>query len=155
MTKLLGLDPGKATGFTYAYYSDTEPLTPIQNGVIEGGVYGFRDWFEPEPITIVSELYVPDGSVRGEDGTHSPRIEGLLIGLHRDTMVFQPRADKAALIGSVGNSAENERARNRWIDERWPGIFLAQHDRDAWVHLLVWAKRQKHLPTLRAYWGEK
>lgn len=139
MTFIIALDPGQTTGFA-VFVNDGEY---VGSGTIGDSIWGFiNDWRSVitaswRPDVVVSERYLPDGSVRGEDGVHSPRIEGYLIGQSQERhfdLIWQSRSDKASLIKG------SEKTRNAWIDERFPGV-TTQHARDAITHFVVYAKR--------------
>lgn len=136
MTLVIALDPGQTTGFA-VFAKDGEY---VGSGIIGDSIWGFINGWRSmvaKPDVVVSERYLPDGSVRGEDGVHSLRIEGYLIGQSQERqfdLIWQTRSDKATLLKG------SEKDRNAWIDERFPGV-TTQHARDAITHFVVYAKR--------------
>lgn len=134
--KILGIDPGLATGIAL-YDTATRDL---ETWVTGDGIVGFSRWFNLErgrfytSEVVALERYLPDGSVTGEDGIHSLRIEGLLLGLVPERVTLQARSDKATVVNG------SERYRNKWLLERFPGV-TTQHSKDALVHILVWLRR--------------
>lgn len=153
MTDLLCYDPGLSTGWAWFRSLGGGPYALYDHGVIEGGCEGFiaGDRLDRLPVDVlpgmvVAERYLPDGSVTGEDGIHSLRIEGYLMGESANwnyPLIFQPRSDKAALL-------RTEKARNAWITQRF-GKISTQHAKDAITHGLVWMRRN-HRPSLAHYW---
>lgn len=147
MPKILSLDPGVSTGWSCAVYDDTKPLAILGHGVIEGGITGFLRWFpnwiaDNAPDEVLSETFVIDGTLAPGD---SLQIEGAAMALWSDTITWQTRSDKAALI-------RGEKERNAWLRERFPEV-KSQHSLDAVAHLCVLAKRREHMPSLRKYWA--
>lgn len=147
---LVAYDPGLTTGAAWFRSKDGGPFALYDFGVIEGGCEGFvkRDIKDLEVDITVAERYLPDGTVTGEDGIHSLRIEGVLMAdsyALGTELVFQPRSDKAALL-------RTEKARNEWI-ERHFGNIPTQHAKDAITHALVWFKRN-HRPSLEHYFRD-
>lgn len=149
MTSLLALDAGVTTGYAFASYGDEAPLDFTEVGVIENGIRGFLLWWEErlngypkdQIDCIIAEDFKIDGTIAPGD---SLQIEGALMALWPGEIVWQSRSDKAALI-------RGEKARNAWIDERFPGL-TTQHTRDAVTHALVRMKRLHHAPTIDRYW---
>lgn len=143
MTVALCLDPGKVTGAAYVQWGRTQGLSVIATHAIENGCEGFIDWFRshaPFQLIICEEFNI-DGTITG---TWSAQIEGALKAMWGSPIVWQRRDDKAVI-------RKGEPERNDWLASR--GIHLkTQHERDAVVHGLVYARRQGHLPTIEKYW---
>lgn len=159
---ILSLDPGGTTGWALSMLSDTEPLEFVDGGQIPNGVDGFVEWYrinstitwatsgalrpvlsQPDlfGLTIVSENFQLRPSVKNPDVTPL-RIEGALSVLApQDRLVYQQPAQKS-LVGD-----QKLKELGFWI----PG---QRHQMDARIHALVYAVRQKHLPTLETYWPE-
>lgn len=152
---LLGLDPGKTTGFAFAYLDSVRPLIIAEHGTIEDGLDGFIDWWEsrqkywsPADEKLVIERFIIDGTITG---TWASQIEGAIKVLHPQNNVWQLRSDKATVFNQKEGGDKGQTERFAWLRER--GFEGVSHELDAQTHLLVYAKRQKHLPTLRKYWG--
>lgn len=149
---ILAFDPGLATGF--AVFAD-EQL--IYQETIESGAEGFLKEF-PQiyqdyadlPHVIVIERFIPTEHVRGEDGIHSNRIEGILMALTQTKIVWQLRSDKALLFNQKQKLSAGETERFRWLRDR--GFKGNSHELDAITHALVYMKRQQHEPALNKYW---
>lgn len=148
---LLGLDPGKKTGYYFVNLEEDTPMEVLDHGVIEGGVEGFHEWWLDgsdvywQTDLIISEIFEIDGTITG---TWSPQIEGALKVLWDGEIVWQKRDDKAALL-------PGEPARKKWLKEH--GFqFDATHDMDALTHLIVYIKRHKteHMASIREWWPE-
>lgn len=147
MRYILAFDPGGTTGWAFGGYSDESALSFIGGGQIEDGLHGFIYWFEqPEAfagnITIVSESFQLRASVRNPDVTPL-RIEGALEALlGPGRVVYQ----QPALKSTVGDQLLKDNG--LWI----PG---QRHQMDARIHAIAYLKKNRHLPTIRAFWPEK
>jgi len=146
MTELLTLDPGGTTGWSWSYFNDDKPLLFAGGGQIEGGLVGVLEFLSRigygyKDAIIVSESFQLRPGVKSPDVTPL-RIEGALTALFGpDRVVYQQPALKA----SVGDQRLKDNG--LWI----PG---QRHQMDARIHALAFVKRNKHLPSLRAYWPE-
>lgn len=160
---IMSLDPGGTTGWALSKLSATRPLEFIDGGQISGGVDGFVDWYRvnsgltwaatnnlnpilshPElyGLVIVSESFTLRPGVKSPDVTPL-RIEGALSVLApQDRLVYQQPAHKS-LVGD-----QKLKELDFWI----PG---QRHQMDARIHALAYAVRQRHIPTLEAYWPER
>ena len=146
MTYILAFDPGGTSGWAFGEFSDTQPLTFLLGGQIEDGVDGFVEFASLMPrhpdLIIVSESFQLRPAVRNPDVTPL-RIEGALTALlGPGRVVYQQPAMKS----TVGDQKLKDHG--FWI----PG---QRHQMDARIHALAYLKKNKHMPTLRAYWGEE
>lgn len=142
MNRILGLDPGKATGWSLWEYDAITPLRPVSHGTIEGGLSGFLAWWRDGGVEfttdeVVCESFRLDGRTPNPDITPL-RIEGALAALWPET-IFQPNTMKLHMTD------ERIKALGLW----WPG---KGHDRDSLRHVWALMKMRKHYPTLMAGW---
>lgn len=150
---ILGLDPGKTTG--YAFFSGTEL---VEAGEIPGGLKGFLEWWDDRVLMhdtlarIVMEEYVPLEGFRGKDQTHSLQIQGAVIALSGVEVVLQTRSDKATLFNQTFTGDKGEAERFAWLRER--GLdSQSGHALDAVTHVLVNRKRVRDMRFWMAYWA--
>lgn len=174
MTKLIAIDPGRATGIAEGYYTDTEPLKFTDIYVTTDGIEGFAArWEDALYCTdhFVVETFVPRANefLANVDGVE-------VIGLIKGTMhgekhggtsnptampheyFWQERTEKAALLGA--KDSVSEKANNAWLKDHglWQtGKMVGWKDgrdaNDAIIHALVHMKKIRHIPTLLHYWG--
>lgn len=143
MTTILAYDPAAEressdTGWFLGEFSEDQPVSRIDSGVVHGGFEGFRVWTKPEADIVVCERYV----VFNRAGDPSPMlIEGVIRYLYPD-VVLQPASGK--------NTAVSDTALKRL------GLYSTKghhHDeREATRHAVWRLKKLKHLPTLRLGW---
>lgn len=137
MTKLLALDPGGTTGWSFWQYSPVTPLTLIEYGQAPNGAPGLRDFilaFNKTVDEVVAETFVLDGRTQFPDIT-SKRCEGVLDVLFPDWIgqrnTYKAHADDLLL------------KRHGWW---FKGM---DHARDSARHAVALLKTRKHMPTLR------
>lgn len=148
---LLSIDPGVATGLALGTYSDTQHYERIGVWIVKRGLDGFLDWYHGEaPNAAYGAQWVSERFVlRDNDfiaNTEPLRIEGAMIALGLDP-VWQLRTDKALCKDEV--LKENK----LWVTGKMVGHVDGRDANDATIHALAYLKKQKHLPTLRKYWG--
>ena len=145
MKTILALDPGRTTGASLWRYSDTEPLECTWHGQIMYGVKGFILYMldHIEPDIVVAEQFVLDGRTPNPDVTPL-KIEGAMMA-HYDPdftdIVFQRNNFK--------KHVSNELLKAH--DLYWKG---EPHAMDSARHALAFMKVNKHMPTLKKYFGE-
>lgn len=163
MTHLLSADPGQASGLALGYYDATTPYRLLERYQVLGGLDGFLRWWHsdrPDFDELVVEKFILDSRNEFVADLTPKEIEGALAALLWGSPiqpVYQPRTDKAALVGypaSAKTKAQRQRVRFDFLDRF--GMFKpgTQNDdsNDAITHGLVYLKRRKHAPTLRAFW---
>jgi hypothetical protein len=141
MSSILGIDPGKATGWSVWEYTDATAPQHIDHGIIEGGVEGFIQWwrgasFKFDLDKVVCESFRLDGRTARPDITPL-RIEGALAVLRPDT-IYQQNVMKAHMPD----------AKIKELGLWWPG---RGHDRDSLRHVFAWLKTHDHRPTLELW----
>lgn len=169
MTYLLAIDPGKNTGIALGFYDDETPYELRERWQVHGGLDGFKHWWPRNEdhwywADLVVEKFILDPSNQFTADLTPVHIEGALSVLldrtertHR--VAWQPRTDKSLLTGypAGATSAQKQRARFDFLkrfDLFEPGTDNDDSN-DAITHALVYLKKQRHLPTLRKYWGPK
>lgn len=164
MTHILSIDPGKNSGIALGYYDAITPYRLLERWQVHSGTEGFIRWFEDEMPRSVDELvvekFVLDGQNQFTADLAPKEIEGVLKYVSANEgipIIWQPRTDKAALIGyrpEQITKAQRQRARFDFL-KRF-GMFRPgtefDDSNDAIVHALVSLKRRKHGPTLMAMW---
>lgn len=162
MTRILSIDPGMNTGISLGYFDATTPFQLLERWQVHGGLQGFIRWWErerPKFDELLSEKFILGDDEFRADLT-PVLIEGAIQTLYRGSILWQPRTDKAGLIGyppSAKTKAQRQRVRFDFL-ERF-GMFRAgienDDSNDTIVHSLVSLKRRRHMPTLRAYFGPR
>lgn len=164
------VDGGVSTGIALVSYSDTEPLKVEQVWQVGNGVRGFLDWFIDAdfeghvPYTVYSEKFTPRQSLTLAASTPLV-IEGAMIALgliptyDEDPSRYQ---HPAAQYFTGGTSlADKKKRSNAWLKEH--GFYFTSKDvgqkdaddcRSAVRHAIAHRRKQKHLPTLNAYFKE-
>ena len=134
-------DPGQTTGFAYFKLVEDQPLELINSGQLEGGVHGFLERHIPDdPDIVIAEQFVLDGRTVKPD-LEPLKIEGVLIAdayALEHELVFQRNNFKAHVTDELLK-------RIGWYSPGKP------HAMDAVRHGLAWAKTNRHMPTLLAY----
>lgn len=168
MTYLLSIDPGLNSGAALGYYDATSPYRVVGRWQVHGGLPGFLAWWEREHIgerfdEIVVEKFILDPTNQFSADLTPVQIEGAIIAklFPRDNAIaWQPRTDKSALTGyppTAITKTQRQRARFDFLDRF--GMFESgtgnDDSNDAVTHGLVYLKRRRHLPTLRAFWPEQ
>lgn len=168
---VMAVDPGRATGVAIGRYSVNMPVEVIYTGIIPGGTTGFAEWLHqtndgkyvaetdcsynfPENygdldwhLDVVSETFKHRANKFVPD-TEPLRIEGVLIDHFGSTMVWQTPADKT-LVGD-----DFLKTNDLWVTGKDVDHTDGRDANDAMIHLFVYMMRQRHLPTLEAYWRE-
>lgn len=137
--RLLALDPGETTGWSMWVFSDTQPLTEEDHGMIPGGLIGFINWWRMRPdyllpTEVVAESFVLDGRTAFPNVTPL-RIEGALAALWNGLLTLQRNVFK--------RHAPDELLKE--LGYWWKG---AGHDRDSARHAIAYCITRKHMPTL-------
>lgn len=166
------VDGGVSTGIALVSYSDTEPLKVEQVWQVGNGVRGFLDWywlhsFElPTPdMTYFSEKFTPRQSLTLAASTPL-LVEGAMIGLGLiPTYEEDPTryGHPSAQYFTGGTSLTDKKKRsNAWLKAHgfyFTGKDVGQKDADdcrsAVRHAIAHRRREKHLPTLNAYFKEE
>lgn len=146
MTRLLALDPGGTTGWSYWEYTPTEALSLLDRGQIQGGIDGFVQWwgrpYGPQHLgmvdEIVAESFVNDNRTVHPDLTPK-EIEGALKMAWGGPLIFQRNSYKL--------HADDVMLKRSGL---W---FRGQeHARDSARHALALQKVRRHIPTIERYW---
>jgi hypothetical protein len=139
---LLSIDPAaersvSSTGWALGEFSDTEPYTLRDSGVIEGGFAGFSAnkgrlcWFAE---IVVVEHYV----VYNRNGDPTPLlIEGVVRDKRPDT-VLQGSSGKNTLVSD----------KNLKDAGLWSTTGHHHDEREAVRHALVYLIKARHIPTI-------
>jgi hypothetical protein len=156
-TKILGLDPGKNTG--WALFHETKM---ISSGTIDGGVYGFINWWlgfrqnEGKKLdTIVCESFNPEVGLGGKNQTWSLEVQGALKLLCLQESIdlkFQQRSDKANMFGQNFVGTKGEAERREWLKARGL-IFETTHAMEAATHVLVDRRLSRDINFWKTYWA--
>lgn len=142
---LLSIDPAAEreisdTGWVLLRYDDNTPATLVDGGVVHGGFEGFRTWNLPTSDVTVCEKYV----VFNKAGDPSPMlIEGVVRYLRPD-VVLQPSSGKNTAVGND-------------VLKRLGLYSTTGHhadEREAARHGVWYLKKARHVPTLKAGWGD-
>lgn len=179
---LLSVDAGVSSGIALFRYSDNSAAELEYCWQFRGGLTGFIDWydFEDPPwhrrnLTVVAEKFLPrpvSGFSYTADTLEPLRIEGAMVTL-KMLPDYQhggknPNWQAPALQYFAGgkDKAEKKRRQHRWLKDH--GFYVtnkqfpdspakdgADDARSAIAHGLVWFRRQKHLPTLSAYFRDE
>lgn len=153
MPNLLAIDPSGDpkghTGIVRFEYGDDTPARATQTWAIPGGVKALHEWWEADsPVRgiVVCEEFV-NRNIPGAD--LSPlRVQGAIEWLSIDqgfTLALQPAAGK--------NTAVTDEVLTRFGLYDFPGDH--HHDRrEAARHGLMFLKKHKHMPTIRAMYPQ-
>lgn len=161
MTRLLSIDPGKNSGIALGFYDAITPYRLEARWQVHDGTEGFIDWWYSGDHLgfdeIVCEKFILDGDNKFTADLTPKEIEGALKVLAETPIAWQPRTDKATLIGyppDARTKAQRQRVRFDFLDRF--GMFKpgTENDdsNDAVTHALVYIKRRKHYPSLMAFW---
>lgn len=143
MTYILAIDPAAEratshTGWVLGQFTDTEPYSRVDGGVIEGGFAGFVAnkgklcWFAD---IVVVEHYV----VFNRNGDPTPLLIEGIVRDKRPDAIAQPASGKNTLVPDTAMKAAGLWSTNGH-----------HHDmREAERHALVYLIRQRHIPTIR------
>ena len=143
---LLALDPGKTTGASLWVYDEETPLEPYARWQVEGGLYGFLDFFDQIKKfadQIVSESFVLDGRTPNPDVTPL-QMDGALMAfwpVYNTPVAFQRNNFK--------KHVSNELLKAHGL--YWKG---EPHAMDSARHALAYMKTQRHMPTLQKYFSD-
>lgn len=176
MTGLLTIDPGVNSGIALGFYNAVTPYQVEERWQVHDGLTGFIHWWEETFHELwVDEIVCESFSLR-EENKFAPdvtplRIEGALEALlsrydddsgFGPSLTYQPPSAKGGLTGyspkaQNGTKAMRQRERFDFLDRF--GMFRpgTENDdtHDAITHALVFLKRRKHMPTLRAFWSPR
>lgn len=165
----MAIDPGRATGLTIGRMSAEEPLEIIYTAIIQGGAQGLIDWLEEtkegraitemdcmqnypkeyDNIDYHLDVICETFSLRG--GNFAPdveplRIEGIILDRFGTTVHWQHPSDKIL----VGDQFLKEN--DLWMTGSKVGHSDGRDANDALLHLFAYTMKQRHRPTLEAYW---
>ena len=163
---LLSIDPGLSSGLTTWEYGDSKPATLLKYWQVEGGIEGFLEWTSHNGIyadDVVVEKFTPRQSLTLASA-EPLLIEGALIALGY-VPPYKPGGKnpnwqhpaQMYFTGGDDLAAKKKRA-HAWLKEH--GLYVTGKDvgckdaldaRSSLLHAMVWFRKQKHLPTLRAY----
>jgi hypothetical protein len=143
--KILWLDPGEKTGFSYY---DAEARLILASGIIPDGLAGFKHWWQS-----VGQSYATAADVVGcesfelEEGTHGIDYEHPLSIIHwlqerGIPIVWQRRMQRAK------NSAARVEVLKRAGLYPKRGELKEGHQVAALQHLLAYLMNIRHLPTI-------
>lgn len=179
MKTLISLDPGLSTGIAIGTYSDTEPYNLTHAFQIEGGVEGFLDntfsGYDPglgfeytsicgveiEDAFVIAEKFTARGGANAfsyrTEALEPLRVEGAILALGIRPEWVSPQQ----MYFAQGESKSPVTNAHRWLREN--GLHVTGKDvgckdandaRSAILHSIAWMRRQKHVPTLEAYFKE-
>lgn len=147
---LLSIDPGKQTGIALGIYGDDEPYKLAEVWQVSGGLKGFIDWWREHetlmPTYLVCEKFVLRNNAFVAD-TEPLLIEGALRVLWGGDIVWQLRTDKMFVTDQL------LKEHGLWKTGKALGWKDCRDANDAIIHGLAFLRKQKHLPTLRKFWG--
>lgn len=159
MTRLMAIDPGKATGMASGHYSDTEPLVFDDIWTIPNGVDGFAEAYWSCGDSIYGDRLVVETFVlRANEflaNVEGVEVIGFIKGTQTNGVHWQARGDKADLTGGKGEPANNAflKSHGLWQTGKMVGWKDGRDANDAIIHALVHMKKIRHVPTLQKYWG--
>lgn len=166
---ILGVDPGRSTGVAIGRYTLTDPLEIIYTGIIPGGTVGFAEWlynthdiktiveadcsygFPDEydnldwHIDVACEVFKPRGGNFAPD-SEALRIEGIMIDHFGNIVNWHSPAEKS-LVGD-----DFLKKHDLWVTGKDVDHTDGRDANDALIHVFVYMMRQRHIPTLEAYW---
>lgn len=166
---VMAVDPGRATGVAIGRYSVSMPVEVIYTGIIPGGTLGFCEWLHDTQdgkyvvendcsynfpdhwgdlewhLDYVCETFKPRGGNFAPD-SEPLRIEGVMMDHFGNNVIWHTPADKS-LIGD-----DFLKEHQLWVTGKEVGHTDGRDANDAIIHLFVHMMRQRHLPTLEAYW---
>lgn len=155
MTTIVGVDPGKATGWAYGHYTDTDPLTlrlafitPTLRESYDHWLYFGADYYDE----LVVERFVNrvNAFVPNLDGV---KVEGLIEATYEDqygSIFWQPRTAK----GKAGEMDKVLKRIGMWQTGKMVGHKDGRDANDAIIHILKHMITAKHVPTLEAYFPD-
>lgn len=140
--RILSVDPGERTGIALLEVLDDEPPRLIFHDEVYGGVEGFIHWWDTRPDydVLIAEDYVPRPGTPQTNSTAPQRVLGFLSPWH--PVVQNP----AGRLKAVSNEVLKR------LGLYLPGEPL-RNAREAVRHGVIYLKRQRHLPTIRAGWS--
>ena len=148
---LLAIDPGGNgghTGIVLIEFGVKTPATLVESWAIPGDARPFYEWatLRPERLlnidVLVCEKFV-NRNVPGADLTPL-RVEGALEAVWHKGVVWQPASGK--------NTAVPDKALKN-LGLFFEGSGDHHHDRrEASRHAVVYLKKKRHMPTLKAGW---
>ncbi len=119
-------------------------LTPIANAAVPTAVARPKNALAAVATTL-SILFVNEVVFVAD--TEPLLIEGALSALHGGEIVWQLRSDKSLVEDSVLKD------NGLWHTGKYVGWKDARDTNDAIIHALAYLKKNKHVPTLKKYWG--
>lgn len=165
----MAIDPGRATGVAIGRVNPQQPLEIIFTAIIPGGTEALIDWLErtnngkyiteldcmknfPEEydnidfhLDAICETFRLRGGVISPD-LEALRIEGVLMDRFGNTVHWQNPSDKS-LVGD-----DFLRENDLWLTGKDVDHQDGRDANDALLHLFAYMMKQRHLPTLEAYW---
>lgn len=154
---VLGLDPGKVTGWSRWEMAPERPLRRLEYGLIRDGVDGMTDWLMQHHRWVRESVLVVEGFTIESTKVEYRiplRIEGAIIAscmfLGAPPPLFQPRTTKRAVADA------DLKAHGLWLHGSDPWIQWedARDVNDSQIHVLAYAKHADHQPTVRQFWPD-
>ena len=166
---ILAIDPGRATGVAIGRYTLVDPVEIIYTGIIPGGAVGFAEWLYntndvksivendcsygfPEEydgldwhIDVACEVFKPRGGNFAPD-SEALRIEGIMIDHFGNIINWHSPSEKSL----VNDSFLKEH--DLWVTGKDVDHTDGRDANDALIHVFVYMMRNRHIPTLEAYW---
>lgn len=146
-------DPGDATGYVYGWFGDGGGFTPITFQTLTPLQVQAKIAWEwprnPDRIRVVESF-----RLRGSNKFTASLVGKELIGAMKlgeymtpdmKPIVWQKPEDKALVPDWM------LRAGGLWRTPGEVNYKTARHVNDASIHILIYLKRQAHVPTLRKY----
>lgn len=167
MPYILSVDPGKTTGWAYGHYSDKHAYTLEGFGVTHNGLEGFVDWWIADSARFQASIFVVEGFRLRGSNEFTAALDGveiigwfkghfkLLIEVYglaespENMLVFQMPTDKALVPDSLLKS------HGFWKTGKDVGHTDGRDVNDAIIHGIAYLFKQKHRPTLDAYFLEE
>lgn len=160
-TRVFCLDPGDASGWSVWSMRPDEPIERLSYGVVTGGVQGFLKWAATEAIrppwhdcqVVICERYFEDDDPTYDRDLPAAKIEGALRALlYRDAgrikLELRRRGDKRPVRDEI------LKRHGLWLTGSQVGHIDGRDVNDTTIHVLGWARDQRHMPTIRAYWPD-
>lgn len=164
MTKLIAIDPGKATGWARGYFDDETPFQLEEAFVTHDGIEGFAELNcnaqspdNPYAQTFLEgfDVIVYETFVLRQNGflaaLNSVEINGYLKGTYGTYGRLTPQS--RTLKHHTPDATLKQYG--FWQTGKMVGHKDGRDANDAIIHALTYLKLQGHVPTLKAYFPEE
>lgn len=159
MSRLLAIDPGKATGWAVLNYDCGEPANLVEAWTTHDGIEGFSDMYwntrdHANGAELLSDTFddvVCEGFVLRNNGfvpaLNAVEIIGFLKGMG-ESVNWQLRTDKALVPDRI------LKEHGLWQTGKMVGHTDGRDCNDAIIHGLAYLFKTRHVPTIAKYFPE-